>query len=409
MHNLTDYQYALICTDVYYLDQKEYKDHSLHKGQTVNHTNLQYKIVYALDDSLTGFQGMAIMPKLSNDFDSHQIYISFAGTNPNDPRDLYTDATQIRQAREKLNTAGSGDQDYAQSKSQFNVVDRFWTHLIKKIGLKSTDIKGITAHSLGGALALYLGARHHLPVITFSSADPRDRLTISQIEYINKHPDQYINYYHSQDWIANWQSAQPLGRSIIAQEYSSIKSDDPTVNLLLNGHYLDSYDFTSTGQTAFFAQFNTEALKQLPTQEAILTALKSKQVQGQQRQYLIAISLLLTAYKMQTDITRDMNDLIRLIRLAPKRLNDRAQQISVLLSFKNNLHQLISSGQFPDLTNTNAQPMVNLDQTAALSQELRQEMNIVLSFADELVHQAHQIVKNNPELVKLLKELVIYE
>ncbi|CAH1856990.1 hypothetical protein [Convivina intestini] len=203
MFKLTDYQCSLICADVYYLDRKEYRENSLHNGQVVGRPDFEYKIIYALDDAQTGFQGMAIVPKIANDFDEHQIYISFAGTNPNDPRDLYTDATQIRQARQRLNTASSGDQDYAQSKSQFNVVDRFWTHLVKKMKVKPADIQGVTAHSLGGALALYLAARHRLPAVTFSSADPRDRLSVSQIKYIKEHTNQYHNYYHPQDWIAN--------------------------------------------------------------------------------------------------------------------------------------------------------------------------------------------------------------
>ncbi|CAH1856994.1 hypothetical protein [Convivina intestini] len=152
-----------------------------------------------------------------------------------------------------------------------------------------------------------------------------------------------------------------------------------------------------------------DKFKQLPSQSAVLSALQSEQLSNQQHQYLTAISLLLTAQQIQTDVTRNMNDLIRLVRLAPKRLNDRAQQINILLSLKTNVQQLLNTRQLPELSTSKLDPVVAFNQTADLIDELRQEMNSILTFADQLVHQAHQILEDSPELLPLLEELVTYE
>ncbi|KRM90586.1 hypothetical protein FC87_GL001273 [Fructilactobacillus florum DSM 22689 = JCM 16035] len=111
---------------------------------------------------------------------------------------------------------------------------------------KSYFIKHGTAHSLGGALMFYLAAKHHFPITTFSSADPRDRLNFEELAFINKHPEMFKDYYHLTDWVGDWQVMARLGNPKAVKEVFS-KQAGITRFLGLNGHYLDSYAFSKSG------------------------------------------------------------------------------------------------------------------------------------------------------------------
>ncbi|USS90567.1 hypothetical protein [Fructilactobacillus carniphilus] len=251
---LTDQQNNELSNWSYRVDASKFGKKSIRSGRVfIDKTKQQYKVINALDDKKTGFQGMAVAPYVNGKPDYHNIQIAIAGTNAMDVKDDFTDATQIPEAQNAIDTfiwktsmftskkgilefmvvnsmkrqlkhpvRNYGAGATKSGKSQFSVANRFYNNTVSKLkqkGFSANDIKHGTGHSLGGALIFYLAAKHHFPMTAFSSADPTSNLSSKDLDYIKKHPDMFKDYYHSSDVISNWQDSTHLGKYFSVSEF----------------------------------------------------------------------------------------------------------------------------------------------------------------------------------------------
>lgn len=241
---LTDYQNNFLSDKAYNVDSRKTNNPIISGKLLTDKNNENFKVISVSDDKNTGFQGMAVAPITHGKPDYHNIQIAVAGTNFSDVKDVYTDATQIPEAQAVLNNFSSGTVDNHFNRSQFSSAERFYLKTVNKLehkGFSASDIKHGTGHSLGGALMFYLAAKHHFPMTTFSSADPRSNLSLKEFGYIKNHPDMFKDYYHNSDFISNWQNLTHLGKAFPVSEFKS--KNGQGLMSIINGHFLDSYHF----------------------------------------------------------------------------------------------------------------------------------------------------------------------
>lgn len=243
----------ILADKVYWIDPL--KGNTLIVGNIFTGENgVEYKIIQSKNISSDGFQAMAVIPKVNNKFNKHDIQLAYAGTNPGDWHDLLTDGSDINIA----NGARQGTGQHA-THGQFKNAADFYDVVANKYGAQ--NIKHITGHSLGGAEALYVAALYHKPVTTFSPANPTLYLTEKDVKWLKKHPELVTNYYHGSDKIANWLTKYGLGHSVSVSEFTSNQAKGWLAGLGFNGHMLDSYHVDKNGSIVMSPEASIELAK----------------------------------------------------------------------------------------------------------------------------------------------------
>ena len=125
--------------------------------------------------------------------------IAYAGTD--EWNDIETDAQMIGFGNtETLNTSfGSGRYSEihdAQSKTALEFAD--------KIKAEYPDsIITTTGHSLGESTAMYVALKMRFNNTGFNGPDIHNMISKDEIEYMRKHPEQFINYRNYYDYVGN--------------------------------------------------------------------------------------------------------------------------------------------------------------------------------------------------------------
>lgn len=169
----TPKQYSVLDDKSYKVDsakeRRPYRSGSTFFEDEKHKTGQQYKILYTVDTNdkynsqgyeKNGFQGMVVAPVVSGQPDYGDITMAFAGTNATDwhLNDLSADLSNVVLGFERDGTL----------KSQFASALQFYDEMSRIYG--ASNIKAVTGHSLGGALAQKVAAANHIPAVTFSTA-----------------------------------------------------------------------------------------------------------------------------------------------------------------------------------------------------------------------------------------------
>ena len=240
----TPKQYSIIDDIVYQTDRLK-KGFEVFRGgkifyeDDIKKTGQQYKILYTVDTNdkynsqgyeKNGFQGMVVAPVVSGQPDYSHITMAFAGTNATDwhLNDLSADLSNVVLGFERDGTL----------KSQFTSALQFYDEMARIYG--ASNIKAVTGHSLGGALAQKVAAANHIPAVTFSTAGVGSQLTDEEKAWINGDGKKFVlNFMHKGDQVSSMTNASNFGTAIYAEDFGS--------GALLSGHFLTTYEFAKDG------------------------------------------------------------------------------------------------------------------------------------------------------------------
>lgn len=189
-------------------------------GQSTGQT---YQILLAVDsdNSLSGYpdngmQAMAVSPIINGFTNTSSIIIAYAATNPyfNEINDWITD----------IETVVGGSQYFVPLNgeptlpSQAVTAKQFADSIISQYPKSSFAVTGI---SLGGYLALAIGAQERIPVVAFVGPDPSNILSTADIAYVQAHPNLYFNIRNMYDVILGAYGGNGLNAAVYYDEGNS--------------------------------------------------------------------------------------------------------------------------------------------------------------------------------------------
>ena len=196
---ITDFDYKVISAEVYKV-RKNKKDNKnpLKKGDGIKRANNKFKVLEVLDHE-NGMQAMAVAPIINGKVDTSRIVIAYAGTD--EWKDVETDAQMIGLGdTEKLTHADSPQDDIIEYDAQSKTALDF----AKKIRAEYPDsIITTTGHSLGESTAMYVALKMRFNNTGFNGPDIHNMISKDEIEYMRKHPEQFINYRNYYDYVGN--------------------------------------------------------------------------------------------------------------------------------------------------------------------------------------------------------------
>ena len=189
-------------------------------GQSTGQT---YQILLAVDsdNSLSGYpdngmQAMAVSPIINGFTNTSSIIIAYAATNPyfNEINDWITD----------IETVVGGSQYFVPLNggpilpSQAVTAKQFADSIISQYPKSGFAVTGI---SLGGYLALAIGAQERIPVVAFAGPDPSNILSTTDIAYVQAHPNLYFNIRNMYDVILGAYGGNGLNAAVYYDEGNS--------------------------------------------------------------------------------------------------------------------------------------------------------------------------------------------
>lgn len=192
--------YATLADEAYGVDALK-QDPPRKKGDAIytgaKTTNQEFQVYDTAADPATGFQGMAVVPVIDGLPDHSQVYIAFAGTNPDDRADVVADLVSVVGRR-----AGEGTQVREAEKFAERVQERLAAE-----GHSGARIETV-GHSLGGYLALYVAAENHWHSTTFNGPDPWGALSPQAKEWVQAERKKgrvpLTNYVNQFDLVGNF-------------------------------------------------------------------------------------------------------------------------------------------------------------------------------------------------------------
>jgi len=196
---ITDLDYNVISSKVYWVRKnKKNNKKPLVKGRTFKSSNTWYEVLEVLDHE-NGMQAMAVAPIINGKVDTSRIVIAYAGTD--EWKDVETDAQMIGLGdTEKLTHADSPQDDIIEYDAQSKTALDF----AKKIRAEYPDsIITTTGHSLGESTAMYVALKMRFNNTGFNGPDIHNMISKDEIEYMRKHPEQFINYRNYYDYVGN--------------------------------------------------------------------------------------------------------------------------------------------------------------------------------------------------------------
>ncbi|WP_156402543.1 alpha/beta fold hydrolase, partial [Limosilactobacillus equigenerosi] len=194
--------------DYNYIDEKAYDIASNRVPNNFKtYGNHNYKVIDIENNSTNGMQAYAVAPVKNGKADYNNVVISYAGTDSGDMKDILTDIETVGLGSKVIfepKLSSLGPVPDIKGESQSVSADKFYQRVNKQIkqhgGVKAPTTSG---HSLGGTLAMYIAAKHHLSATTFNGPDAWSMLTKKEREYIKTHPMDFMNYRNPKDIIGN--------------------------------------------------------------------------------------------------------------------------------------------------------------------------------------------------------------
>lgn len=259
---ITEKEYKQIAHDVYNVDVKKTKN-SLQKYDIV--VEGSFIVLKTEDNPYNGMQAMAVAPIAGYDGDQplpdySQVVIAYAGTNSGDIKDLATDANQIGMGLESTSLPYlNGLAWIKEEETQFETAVDFALEVQKEVLAKDPNATiTTTGHSLGESEAIYVALKLQLENVGFNGPDIHNLISDEEIEYMQTHKEQFLNYRNSFDIIGNI-TGNKTGVAIYpdmdernvtqSKEQFSKKGLLPaTTDVALDYHSLNSWKFNDAGQ-----------------------------------------------------------------------------------------------------------------------------------------------------------------
>ena len=195
---ITDLDYKVIANQAYNVRKDKENVEIIEKGSKFETYNKDFKVLEVLDHE-NGMQAMAVAPIKNGKVDTKHIVIAYAGTD--EWKDVETDAQMIGLGdTEKLTHADSPEDDIIEYDAQSNTALEF----ADKIKAEYPDsIITTTGHSLGESTAMYVALKMRFNNTGFNGPDIHNMISKDEIEYMRKHPEQFINYRNYYDYVGN--------------------------------------------------------------------------------------------------------------------------------------------------------------------------------------------------------------
>lgn len=220
---MTPKDYKEIAKASYSVDSK-FKDGPVtYEGAFLTLNGKEWEVLKAKDNKWTGFQAMAIAP-VSDGTHPSNVVIAYAGTNPFQFGDLYSDVANV------VLSNGGG---------QMWEAKRFADQVA---GEYSDASISVTGHSLGGYLALAQGAEHHWQTVTFNGPDPYENLSGQAKKWVKENAQFLTNFVNYKDIVT-------YGGGSLTQSAGNLKTTGERV-WIDNGllvHSIDKWKFDDKG------------------------------------------------------------------------------------------------------------------------------------------------------------------
>lgn len=130
-------------------------------------------------------QAMTVAPVKDGVVDYSQLTIAYAGTNPGDKVDLVTDVIDVADVDGTLSQTKNLVELFEPPVSQFDTALGYANYIQKRYPKAKITVTG---YSLGGSLALTVGAKKRLKTVTFNAPVPKDKLSKKDKQYILDNP-----------------------------------------------------------------------------------------------------------------------------------------------------------------------------------------------------------------------------
>ena len=199
---ITDLDYNVISSKVYWVRKnKKNNKKPLVKGRTFKSSNTWYEVLEVLDHE-NGMQAMAVAPIINGKVDTSRIVIAYAGTD--EWNDILTDIQTIGLGSTKYKLSSESNRllslDLKISKAQSNTALEFADKIKAEY---PHSIITTTGHSLGESTAMYVALKMRFNNTGFNGPDIHNMISKDEIEYMRKHPEQFINYRNYYDYVGN--------------------------------------------------------------------------------------------------------------------------------------------------------------------------------------------------------------
>ncbi|MDR0298857.1 MAG: lipase family protein [Streptococcaceae bacterium] len=183
--------------------------------ENADKTGQAYQILRAVDSAdqtsgypANGMQAMAVSPVINEATDTSQIIIAFAPTSPytffSEPQDWLTDVETV--------IAGSNTYTSLDGRvtlpSQAVTAKQFADEIIAAY---PSSKFAITGFSLGGYLAMAIGAEEKQAIVAFEGPSPENILSAEDIAYVKANPSAYVDYRNSWDTLLGAYGGNGLG------------------------------------------------------------------------------------------------------------------------------------------------------------------------------------------------------
>lgn len=220
---MTPKDYQLISKESYQVQKNNKEGYVWEEGNIIPINGKNWQVLKTKDNKWTGFQAMAVAP-VSDGTNPSNVVIAYAGTNPFQFGDLYSDVANV------VLSNGGG---------QMWEAKRFADQVA---GEYSDASISVTGHSLGGYLALAQGAEHHWQTVTFNGPDPYENLS-GQAKKWSKENAQFLTNF------VNYKDIVTYGGGSLTQSAGNLKITGERVwidNSLLV-HSIDKWKFDDKG------------------------------------------------------------------------------------------------------------------------------------------------------------------
>ena len=237
MHNERDYR--VLSQYAYRLDEKA-KDYdpNLKVGTIIKDKDFHYKIIKIEDNTSNGMQAMAVAPFINGKVDTSEIVIAYAGTNPGDNLDKWTDIQTVIIGSKQLDTSTLFKPADSLIEGQVITAEKF-----------AEDVKNdypdavmtTTGHSLGEYIALFVAAENGWKNVGFNGPDPYKILSDDAKVRVEENPGMLFNYRNKKDMIGNFGSNGTGAEILVDMDMGGHIKDT------LRFHNLSTWEFDEKG------------------------------------------------------------------------------------------------------------------------------------------------------------------